>query len=234
MGFGHVSSIDDYRIGLLICEEDLCYVYIFSLKVMEWKTMASVNLVDFKFRIARPIEAVLVDDTLYWPPRVPALVDEGNHIVGLNLVDGKLKKFPLMNLLIGYGDEVRVFQMKGCLSLCCSKDGDYSSKVFDVWMLKQHSDWSSWEKKFSFHVRAGFLVRSFETGKFLVRLDSDHLMIYDPSQVAPEHYEEGTDIWQGSKEQIYSKGYLKEAWGYAESLISPFGTTVSDDNEEDD
>ncbi|KMT00625.1 hypothetical protein BVRB_9g219200 [Beta vulgaris subsp. vulgaris] len=231
-GFGYISSMDDYRIGCICCayddEEDEVvrhHVHVFSLRAGKWEKTATLDE-NFYLSIDPEGLSVSVNDTIYWPPRVRQGGNGvGTHIDGLNLVSGQLKKFSLKNVVIGY-DEVDVFQMEGCLSLSCIRYLKVDH-VSDVWMLKQHDDWTSWEKIFSINIGKTRLLYLFETGKCLVVKDLEKLKLLDPSKVALEECEEGTVIRQGSEEETSS--YISQAWGYVESLMSPFGTTVSNE-----
>ncbi|KNA16584.1 hypothetical protein SOVF_087520 [Spinacia oleracea] len=230
LGFGYISSLDDYRIGcVMICDKELWHVYVYSLRIGKWKETSCLNG-DYYFPIDRGDFSVLVDDTLYWPPTVPRHENEKSYIVGLNLVSGKLKKTPLTVVLTGY-DYAKVLGTKGYLSLCCVKYEKCSLCVYDVWMLKQHDDWNSWEKTFSINMKDTELFYSFETGKCLLSMETEdkfQIVLHDPSQVAAlEQYEEGAFVWQGSKNSKFFRYFIGDAWGYVESLISPFGTTVS-------
>lgn len=228
IGFGYISSIDDYRVGSLLTDkEGLCCVYIFSLRSGKWRKTDTLN---YSFTMARRNVSVLVDDTIYWPPKVQKQnKGKENHIVGLNLFTGRLKKFPLMNLLTGY-DTVNVFRMEDCLSLCCVKyvNGNYYNRVSDLWMLKQHDDWNSWEKTFCFDIGGVDLVCVLENGKCLVSRE-DQLKLLDHNEVANVASEEleGTYL-----DDIFY--CIDDIWNYVESLISPFRseTVVSIDNED--
>ncbi|XP_021742823.1 F-box protein At1g67130-like [Chenopodium quinoa] len=196
MVFGYVSSIDDYR---------------------KWIEMPSIDASNenYGFRIGSDGDrGVVVDDTLYWTPvKLSLLGGEEAHIAGLNLVNGEMKKFPLMNLLVGYAEDVRVFRLNGCLSMCCYKymKGDNSSCVTVS----------------SFNLGNVEFLWLFETGNYLVLENTlNLLMLHDPSHVALDQEEESTGI-----RSIHAQNFIGGAWGYAESLISPFGTTLSDGNE---
>ncbi|KAL2924333.1 F-box protein CPR1 [Bienertia sinuspersici] len=203
-------------------------VYIYSLRAREWITMATVDC-SFDWDGS---QSVVANDTLYFPPGPPGI--RHSHILGLNLVSGELKEYPLFNFIIGYC-EVYVSRVKGCLSLCCFKylNEDYTSKIFDLWMMKQPDEWNSWEKVFSISVGDLYLHCIFETGKCLVTRE-EQLEFIDPYEVAAEQYKDGSDICKGSREGVNFLVYpfTGEAWTYAESLISPFGTFTSNDYED--
>ncbi|KAL2928146.1 hypothetical protein RDABS01_001616, partial [Bienertia sinuspersici] len=234
VGFGYVSSIDDYRIVFMLSDDkdnneddededddDICrvYFYIYSCKAREWLTMATA---DFSFYCDES-KCVVVDDSLYlplgiWPCR----------IAGLNLVSGEVKEFPLLNFLDRFS-EVQVSRMKGCLLLCefnsLNKDGYMF--VSDVWMLKQPDKWDSWEKVFS--IRGDmYLHYVFESGKCLVSRE-DQIKLIDPYELAQEQYEEGTA--KGSRKGV-KLPVIRETWSYVESLISPFVALTSSENED--
>lgn len=134
--------------------------------------------------------------------------DDKSHILGLNLVSGQLKKISLENAISGY-NEVDIFRF---------------------WMLKQHDDCTSWEKIFSFNPGDSRLIYLFEMGKCLLGEAPKELKLLDPCKVALRECEENTIIWQGSKRNFPS---FTVGIGYVESLISPFGTTKYDEDEDD-
>ncbi|KAL2921076.1 hypothetical protein RDABS01_012567 [Bienertia sinuspersici] len=224
VGFGYVSSIDDYRIGFMLGDNEhhnnpKVRVYVFSWRAQKWITMATV---DDEFYCGGE-NSVVVDDTLYFPPVALPL-----RIGALNLVSGQVKLFPWDVF------QYRTFQvsrMKGCLSLC---DTSYSNKdgykyVSNVWMLKQPDKWDSWEKLFS--VRGDmYLHHFFETGKCLVSRE-EQLKLIDPYEIAPEQYEIGTTFCQGSRKGVEFP-VIRQTWSYVESFISPFGAFTSSEDED--
>ncbi|XP_010691774.1 F-box protein CPR1-like [Beta vulgaris subsp. vulgaris] len=226
VGFGYISSMDDYRIGCISCsyDEEVYHVDVFSLNAGKWKRTATLDE-DYYFSMARTNISVLVNDTIYWPPHLlDGLQGKESHIVGLNLVSGQLKKIQLNDLVIGYNN-VDVFQMEGGLSLGgISYLNGYH--ICDVWMLKQHDNCTSWEKIFSLNIgKDTRLMYLFETGKCFVGDYYEKLKLLDPSKG-----EQNSVICQGSKEGTLTS--ITDVWGYVESLISPFGRTKHDEDED--
>ncbi|XP_021732149.1 F-box/kelch-repeat protein At3g23880-like [Chenopodium quinoa] len=232
VGFGYISSIDDYKIGCLVhSEEGVCRVSVYSLKTGEWKETASIEEKGF-FSIERRYYSVLVDDIIYWSPVVRReYEDKESHIVGLNLISGLLTKVPLGNLLTGYFD-AKVFEIKGCLSLCCNSvvgRRRRAKRVSDVWTFKKNGDKHSWEKSFSINMEGITLLYIFESGKCLVSQNSNQLMLLDLSQA---EYVEVTVFWQRQRRgNIYHRA-IADVWNYTESLISPSGISARVVNED--
>uniref|UniRef100_A0A803LMX5 DUF2921 domain-containing protein n=1 Tax=Chenopodium quinoa TaxID=63459 RepID=A0A803LMX5_CHEQI len=160
--------------------------------------------------------------------------DEKSHIVGLNLVSGLLTKVQLPNLLTRNFD-AKVFEIKGSLSLCCTMYDHgrrHTTRVYDVWTLKNNGDGNSWEKSFSINIKGLTLLYIFETGKCLVTRNSNQLMLFDPNEATSSSSTEGDGevaaIWQrrkrsrGNLSNFYHKA-IADVWNYTESLISPCG-----------
>ncbi|XP_021736521.1 F-box/kelch-repeat protein At3g23880-like [Chenopodium quinoa] len=234
VGFGYIPSIDDYKIGCLVhSEEGVCRVSVYSLKTGEWKETSCIEEKGF-ISIDRRYYSVLVDDTIYWSPIVRReSEDQESHIVGLNLVNGLLTKVPLGNLLTGYFD-AKVFERKGCLSLCCNSvvigRRRRTKHVSDVWTLKNNGDKQSWEKSFSINIKGVILLYIFESGKCLVSRHLNQLMLLNLSQA---EYVEVTVIWQRHRRgHVYHRA-IADVWDYTESLISPSGISARVVNEDD-
>ncbi|KAL2895449.1 hypothetical protein RDABS01_011358 [Bienertia sinuspersici] len=128
--FGYIPYIDDYKIiaefGSELLFLDMKY-YVYSLKT----------------------KTTLVDNILYWSHYFVYDDKRPEYIVGLNLATEQVKQFPFMDWISPYVS-TDFFEMNGCLSLYCCISLD-DNQVSDVWTLKQHDDWSSWEKTFSVH-----------------------------------------------------------------------------------
>ncbi|XP_048493170.1 F-box/kelch-repeat protein At3g06240-like [Beta vulgaris subsp. vulgaris] len=179
VGFGYISSMNDYRIGCISWsyDEEVYHVDVFSLSTGKWKRTATLDD-DYYFSMARTNISVLIE---------------------------------------------------GCLSL-----GGISNlngyHVCDVWMLKQHDD-DSWEKFFSINIgKDTRLLYLFDMGKCLVGDYYERLKLLDSSKVTQEECEENTVICEGSKEGTLTP--ITDAWGYVESLISPFGRIKYDEDED--
>ncbi|KAL2898426.1 hypothetical protein RDABS01_040208, partial [Bienertia sinuspersici] len=203
VGFGYVSSIDDYRIGFMLGDFDhnpKVRAYIYSFRAREWITMTSVD-----YELCRcATSCVVVDDTLY-------LSSATFGMLRLNLVSGQVKLFPLDGLPNFKHCKYKLSRMKGCLSLCqtgySNKDG--YKYVSDVWMLKQPDKWDSWEKLFS--IRGDmYLHYVFEAGKCLVYRE-EQLKLIDPYDVAPEQFEEG-DFDHNPKVRAYIFSLRAREW----------------------
>ncbi|KAL2898350.1 hypothetical protein RDABS01_040132 [Bienertia sinuspersici] len=225
VGFGYVSSIDDYRIGFVLGDfvhNPKVRAYIYSLRAREWITMTTVD----SELCCDARNCVVVDDTLYL-----SCVTLPLCIPGLNLLSGQVKLFPLDGLPNFKHCKYQLSRMKGCLSLCqtgySNKDG--YKYVSDVWMLKQPDKWDSWEKLFS--IRGDmYLHYVFETGKCLVSRE-EQLKLIDPYDVAPEQFEEGTTFCQESRKGVELRD-IYQTWSYVESFISPFGAFTSSEDED--
>ncbi|XP_021736526.1 putative F-box protein At1g31090 [Chenopodium quinoa] len=191
LGFGFISSINDYRIGFY------------------WAALLHPDEVN-RSEVKDPVEY---------------------YIGGLNLANGKLKRVQLMDLRNKDYSIFKVFQMNGCLTLGCIEyhNDRFGLKSCEFWMLKQHDDPRPWVKLFFFYSNGSDLLHLFESGKCLVSTfdyEMDGLLLHDPSQ--EDAAEEATVVWRGEEEGQFFYHFKGHAMNYVESLVSPFGTNVFD------
>ncbi|KAL2895461.1 hypothetical protein RDABS01_011370 [Bienertia sinuspersici] len=235
--FGYVPSIDDYKIFVSFISNkhgnDIDY-YVYSLRRKTWKLLSVLDKVlSGKELLTYNIE--VVDDTLYWSP-CSISNDERltKHIVGLNLVTEQVKLFSWMDWLSAYGD-TNFFVINGFLSLYCSSYVDDDNQrdykpVSDVWTLKQNDDWSSWEKKFSVHHGGMYLALFTPTRKFLVNreflFNMTQFKLIDATKDAEEQS-------QGEACLLADRTIGCGGGLYVESLIWPYSTIKSAEEEED-
>uniref|UniRef100_A0A803LE88 F-box associated beta-propeller type 1 domain-containing protein n=1 Tax=Chenopodium quinoa TaxID=63459 RepID=A0A803LE88_CHEQI len=275
LGFGFISSINDYRIGCVLkCNNALYVVYIYSLRTGNWEVMETMDTCNLTYP---GWNSAFVDDSVYWaallrPVEIRReewagqywvlfaefghweLEDSAQktqpspdvdflfvgcelkdpveyHIGGLNLANGKFKRVQLMDMRGKDYGIFKVFEMNGCLTLGCVEyhKGRFGLKSCEFWMLKQQDDPRSWVKLFFFYSNGSDLLYLFETGKCLVSTcdyEMDGLLLHDPSQ--EETAEEATVVWRGDEEGQFFYHFKGHAMNYVESLVSPFGTNVFD------
>ncbi|XP_021748992.1 putative F-box protein At1g32420 [Chenopodium quinoa] len=241
--FGYIPSIDDYRIVVLfglsrlrVQREPPVYFYVFSLKTGNWKRICDLD--DYFTRYEWLCwDTKVVNDILYWSVGFLEYAMP-KRIVGYNLVSEQvevfpwmdwlqqLKVFPGMNLL-QQCVSTRFFLRNGCLSIACISLID---RMTEVWTLKQFYDWNSWEKVGSFNRPCTFGCHVTPTGKFLVEKcfelqTPNRFMIVDASLDTEKQRQSHTCSCD-------NKITVSNAVGYVESLISPFGTIMSIDEED--
>ncbi|KMT02470.1 hypothetical protein BVRB_9g204180 [Beta vulgaris subsp. vulgaris] len=210
-GFGYVSSIDDYKIFSSFGSktDQFPAFFVFSWKEGKWR---SINGLDEDVGNHLLLNSVWIDDTLFWPPN-----PSSESIVGFNFVSEKLEVYPMMIWSSCVYLGMDLYRLDGCLALFGHKDDEAS----DFWVLKKHDDWSSWKKSFTVNLRNVSLINFSETGKCLVR-HSDQLKLVDVCKEALERV-------RGD----FNFSPMVKTGNYIESLISPYGTTMSDEEELD-
>ncbi|XP_074314536.1 F-box/kelch-repeat protein At3g23880-like [Silene latifolia] len=206
-GFGYASSIDDYKILALFWRPENGYgdLYVFSLRTGEWKGIAEFcGFYAYALRLDN-FRIFVINDTLYWPDKSLGDWRATKYILGVDLVDDKLKEIPWIDHFSQYkgGD---FFVMKGCVSLYC--EGDRGS---DVWVLKQFGDENSWEKLFSVNLGGMSFLNFTEKGECLAK-SPGQLKVIDPSQESPDD----------SQVAARFSGEIGSTDIYFESFISPF------------
>ncbi|KAL2936160.1 F-box protein CPR1 [Bienertia sinuspersici] len=222
--FGYVPSIDDYKIIARLGQEfkDAHY-YVYSLKSGTWKSIPNLDIVMFRYEELR-MNTTVIDDLLYWSPTdINYEMRPIERIIGFNVVTEQVKELPSMNWLSAYVD-TEFFVMNGCLSLYCySLDPD--SPFSDVWMLRQHDDWISWEKSFSVHHGGLFLRNVFPTGKFLLFRYAPEMQIQLKMTGISNNVDEQIE---GDTCFLHKDAVDGDGGGfYAESLIWPSRTVES-------
>ncbi|KAK9666394.1 hypothetical protein RND81_14G182100, partial [Saponaria officinalis] len=157
---GYGSAIDDYRVvasySSVLDRETGCF-FVYSAKEGVWKRICSLDGSSYAGELTR-FRGMLIGDTLYWPIRH----SKSKRIVGFNLVDETLNEVPGINWISEY-DNVIIFGINGCLSLCCYK----CDEVFDVWMFKQHGVAGSWEMLYSIDLKVVSILNFSKNGKVL-------------------------------------------------------------------
>ncbi|KAL2896421.1 hypothetical protein RDABS01_038205 [Bienertia sinuspersici] len=241
-GFGYVPCVEDYMIvasfGSGTVDGSMFRgLYVFSVKALKWdKVCGSFEYLRMsrwcwrwrrvvgggggdQERIAKGLEgeAIVVGDTMYWCSKYFV----GRRIVGFDLVSKKLVEYPRLDCQCGY-NSLELFRVKGCLSLLGGGGKGKNNNVSDFWMLKNPDDWSSWQKILSVDLTDVSLLTFSETGKCLVR-QGEELKLVDPCKEALECTKgNGAD----------SRGYVITK-DHVESLISPFGITKVDEDEDE-
>ncbi|XP_021732152.1 F-box/kelch-repeat protein At3g23880-like [Chenopodium quinoa] len=240
IGFGYVSSIDDYKIGCLMVHNKTLIILVFSLKTGFWIQKPKIDLyyeLLLTFEYENP---AFVGDTLYWIPQ--HLNEDENYIIGLDLVEEDMVIIPLFGRIPGDWVIAKLFRMEGCLALCLIQNyTDNEKSICHVWKMKEHGDEEdrvSWQKVLSLNYIGTDFNYLFETGKCLVSqlsYQSHRLILHELSKVSsskPEQEQEqerqkppdeGTIVWESVDRGSLFNYFLGGTFGYSESLISPLG-----------
>ncbi|XP_021742269.1 F-box/kelch-repeat protein At3g23880-like [Chenopodium quinoa] len=217
-GFGYVSAIDDYMIVAVIPTSAILSknirLWVFSLKAGAWKySVLSCDNGCEPFEFIK-MDRVLINDTLYWTVGKWGNAGCTKSIICCNFVDEQITEIPLP----GSGDLVIMSSViNGCLALYRYKIG----QPREVWILKQKSDGNSLEKLFSVpcsSVLYPLWMNFSPSGKCLVK-HARQLKLVDPAveDIEPFH---GIDF----DESVFA------VHQHVESLISPFGTSLNDED----
>ncbi|GMH05277.1 hypothetical protein Nepgr_007117 [Nepenthes gracilis] len=210
-GFGHVSSIDDYKIVEAIGDvlSDKLMAYVFTLKTRAWRRIGVLEGV-----VCRPTKGVLVNETLHWAMTLPTPKEDW-RIVAFDLVEETFHEIPHPKL----GDRSKPFFLS-CMGGCLSLYWENNDKIEEIWMLKQYGDWDSWMKRYQWKGNVDLYEKSnraqffgfTRTGKFLMHRHGEKLLLVDPNQIPFEFF------------KISECAVELDAASYTESLISPFST----------
>ncbi|KAK9677242.1 hypothetical protein RND81_11G130100 [Saponaria officinalis] len=147
IGFGHGSSIDDYKIAVLYCEskEKVHHVYIFSLETGTWKRVVT-NIVSEDVNKIRGDYSLFYKGKIYWK-NSKSLTDmrRDKIVFTIDLITEKWEEYPRVNWLSKYL-MVHLFVLQDRLAFLGEVSGENYS---DVWMMDKAGDWNSWNKVFS-------------------------------------------------------------------------------------
>uniref|UniRef100_A0A803LER1 F-box associated beta-propeller type 3 domain-containing protein n=1 Tax=Chenopodium quinoa TaxID=63459 RepID=A0A803LER1_CHEQI len=222
-GFGYDTSNDDYKIAAAFGTRTRKFrgFYVFSLRDGEWKRIVGkFNRRELPIAVRLGDEALLIDDTLYWPPRLVQCYDQyfkAKHIVGFDLISEKFKEIPWPDDSC-WCSKVDLYRFKGHLTYRGSK-GNNSRDIWDFWMLKYVDKTGTWEKLFTVDLTNVLFYNFSKTDKCLVR-QFEQLKLIDPCKEALEQV-------RGDKK--YS--HMATTGDYVESLVSPFATTKIDEED---
>ncbi|KAK9061337.1 hypothetical protein SSX86_018517 [Deinandra increscens subsp. villosa] len=179
-GFGYGKTTHDLKIVRFEVEPDhnLGYKWdVFDLRTSSWSTPPQYMKFDFYFQAN---VGVFLNSFLYWATRY---IREGARILALNVKEMVYSKIKLPDGVHGYW--LLLGSIRGCLSII--SDIDYTR--YQVWLMKEECDESSWVKAHSFTYDLGsswyvtFLPICVSANGNILMVDmSVRLAIYDVSK----------------------------------------------------
>ncbi|XP_021736589.1 F-box/kelch-repeat protein At3g23880-like [Chenopodium quinoa] len=247
IGFGYVSSIDDYKIGCFVLYNQTLQILMFSLKTGIWTQKPQTVLYYPLLLTFEDENPAFVGDTIYWIPQ--HLNPEINYIIGLDLVEEDMVFIPVIARFPGDWVSAKLFRMEGCLALCLIQNYANDEKsICHVWKMKREEYGEeayaiSWKKVLCLNYVGTDFNFLFETGKCLVSqisYQSHRLILHELSKVSKPKQEqeqeqqeeqeqerqkppdEGTIVWESADGGSLANYFSSRAtFGYSESLVSP-------------
>uniref|UniRef100_A0A803LE85 F-box associated beta-propeller type 1 domain-containing protein n=1 Tax=Chenopodium quinoa TaxID=63459 RepID=A0A803LE85_CHEQI len=139
VGFGYVSSIDEYKIGCLMFYKKTLLSLVFSLKTGKWtQRRQRKKYYDVILAYLDNETPVFVGDTIYW---ISDTIEDGeSYIIGLDLVE---EDMVIISLFVHIPDgfaPAKLFRMQGCLTLCLIESKDDGRNVLHVRKMVKRGD----------------------------------------------------------------------------------------------
>lgn len=181
-GFGYCSRSNKYKVVRLVCQPENMFqtmAEVYTVGTESWRSIGCA-----------PLDLGLSLFTTYLNGVVHWVSDSANGPVVIVAFDFKEEQFSVISLPPHFGEahkekenlrNVNMGVLGGCLSVCDVTFWDH----FDIWVMKEYGDPTSWTKEHVICAHSGGLhrpIKFLENGDILMIYNKAELVAYSPGE----------------------------------------------------